>query len=195
MSYPLKIRFKKIALSRQLSVEDSSGRLLMYVKMKAFKLREAITVFADREQSRALYTIQADRIIDFSANYHIRDMNGTDMGAIQQKGMRSIWRTRFEIARAGNVVFKVEEENPWAKVGDHFLGEIPILGFFTGYLFHPRYLVSTTDGRPVLRLEKKPALLEGLFEFQRIDAPLSEEDERLLLIGSVAVVLLEKNRG
>lgn len=39
--------------------------------MKAFKLKEAITVFADEAQTRPLYHINAGRVIDFSATYTI----------------------------------------------------------------------------------------------------------------------------
>lgn len=195
MSYPLTLRFKVIALARQFSVEDNSGRLLMYVKQKAFKLREAITVYADEAQTRPLYRINADRIIDWSARYSISDEAGAEIGAIQQQGMRSIWRTRYDIYRGDRVVFEVKEENPWAKVGDHFLAEIPIIGFFAGYLFHPRYLISTPEGAAVLRATKQPAFFEGRFQIERLETPLSADDERLLLIGAVTAVLLEKNRG
>ena len=195
MSYPLTLRFKVIALARQFSVEDNTGRLLMYVKQKAFKLREAITVYADEAQTRPLYRINADRIIDWSARYSISNESGEEIGAIQQQGMRSIWRTRYDIYRGDRVVFEVKEENPWAKVGDHFLGEIPVLGFFAGYLFHPKYLVSTAEGAAVLRATKQPAFFEGRFQIDRLPAPLNADDERLLLIGAVTAVLLEKNRG
>lgn len=195
MSYPLTLRFKVIALARQFSVEDNTGRLLMYVKQKAFKLREAITVYADEAQTRPLYRINADRIIDWSARYSISNEAGEEIGAIQQQGMRSIWRTRYDIYRGDRVVFEVREENPWAKVGDHFLAEIPVIGFFAGYLFHPKYLLSTAEGAPVLRATKQPAFFEGRFQIERLETPLSAEDERLLLIGAVTAVLLEKNRG
>jgi uncharacterized protein YxjI len=195
MTYPLKLRFKRIALARQLSVEDSSGRLLMYVKQKAFKLREAITVFADREQTNPLYYINADRVIDFSATYQITDGANTRIGSVRQQGMRSLWRARFTISRDGAPVFELKEENPWSRVGDHFFGEIPIVGIFAGYIFNPSYLISTADGTDVLRITKKPAFLEGVFEISRLPAPLSAENERLLLIGAVSVVVLEKNRG
>src|SRR5687768_8082126 len=141
MSYPLTLRFKRIAIARQVSVEDSRGMLLMYVKQKLLKLREAITVFADREQSRPLYHIKADRIIDFSAGYHVTDASGQLLGTIKQQGMRSIWRTRYSILRGDTAVFEMREENPWAKVADSFLGEIPIVGILSNYLFHPRYAV------------------------------------------------------
>jgi uncharacterized protein YxjI len=194
MAYPLTLRFKVIALARQFSVEDNSGRLLMYVKQKAFKLREAITVFADEAQTRPLYRINADRIIDFSARYNITDEAGTVLGAVRQQGMRSIWRTRYEILRGDQAVFEVQEENPWAKVGDSFLGEIPILGFLSGYLFHPKYVIRK-DGQNVLRGTKQPAFFEGRFRIDRLEGSLTAEDERLLLIGAVTVMMLEKNRG
>lgn len=195
MSYPLTIRFKVVALARQFSIEDSSGRLLMYVKQKAFKLREDVSVYADQAQTRVLYRINADRIIDWSARYSISDESGAEIGAIKQQGMRSIWRTRYDIFRGDRVVFEVREENPWAKVGDSFLGEIPVLGFFAGYLFHPKYLISTAEGAPVLRATKQPALFEGKFRIERLETPLNAEDERLLVIGALTTVLLEKNRG
>ncbi len=195
MSYPLTLRFKVIALARQFSVEDSSGRLMMYVKQKAFKLRETVTVFADQAQTQPLYHINADRIIDWSARYTITGAAGEELGAIKQQGMRSLWRTRYDVLRGDRVVFEVREENPWAKVGDHFLGEIPIIGFFAGYLFHPKYLISTPEGAPLVRATKQPAFFEGRFIIERLETALNPEAERLLVIGAVTAVLLEKNRG
>jgi uncharacterized protein YxjI len=195
MSYPLTLRFKVIALARQFSIEDNAGRMLMYIRQKAFKLREAITVFADEAQTRPLYKIQADRIIDFSAQYNITDNGGAAVGAVRQRGMRSLWRARYDIVRNDSIVFEVQEANPWAKVGDSFFGEIPILSFFTGYLFHPKYSVKTAAGAEVLTATKQPAFWEGRFSIERTDAPLSADDERLLVIGAATVILLEKNRG
>ena len=195
MAYPLKIRFKILAIARQLSVEDASGQLLLYVKQKAFKLKEKVTVYADREQTRPLYEINADRVIDFSASYHIRNLEGALLGVLRQQGMRSLWRARFEIVVAEQVRFKIREENPWAKMGDAFLGEIPVLGLLSGYLWHPRYLISDAGGNPVIRIEKQPAFLEGIFEFDRLGTPLSADDERLVLLSSLMLVLLERRRG
>ena len=195
MSYPLALRFKKIAIARQLAVEDNAGQLMLYVKQQAFKLKEAVTVYGDREQTRPLYRINADRVIDFSATYHISNAAGQALGSIRQQGMRSIWRTRYDILRDGAVVFSVQEENPWAKMGDAFLGEIPVLGVLTGYLFHPRYLISTADGKEVIRAVKQPAFWESLFQVNRLQTPLKPEDERLLLIGAVVTILLERRRG
>lgn len=195
MSYPLTLRFKRIAIARQVRVEDGSGSLLMYVKMKAFRLREAITIYGDEAQTRPLYHINADRVIDFSATYHITDASGATLGSIRQQGMRSIWRTRYDIGRAGASVFEMREENPWAKVGDALLGEIPGVNLLAGYVFNPKYLLTTADGAPVLRATKRPSLFEALFEIDRLETPLTSDDERLALIATVTAIILEKNRG
>lgn len=193
--YPLTLRFKKLAIAQQFAVESPEGRLLMYVRQKAFKLKEAITVYADREQSRPLYRIEADRIIDFSATYRITDAEGSYIGEVRRRGMRSIWRARYDIHRHDDVVFSVREENPWAKVMDSLVREIPVISLLSGYVFHPRYRISTSGGGDVLRLTKRPAFLESLFDAARLDTPLGPDDERLLLIGMVTTVLLERSRG
>ncbi|MEX2284393.1 MAG: hypothetical protein WEE89_18030 [Gemmatimonadota bacterium] len=195
MSYPLTIRFKILAIARQISVEDATGQLLLYVKQKAFKLKEAVTVFADREQTRPLYEINADRVIDFNAAYRITDMQGAELGSIRQQGMRSIWRARFDIVRNDQVLFQISEENPWTKMADSFLGEIPVIGLLSGYLLHPRYLITAAGGNPVIQIEKQPAFLEGVFRFERLGTPLSPDDERLVLLSSLMMVLLERRRG
>jgi hypothetical protein len=54
MKYPLRLSFKVLALSPQISISDAEGRLVMYLRQKFFKLREAVTIFADAEQSRPI---------------------------------------------------------------------------------------------------------------------------------------------
>jgi uncharacterized protein YxjI len=195
VSYPLTLRFKILAVARQLSVRDSNQRLLMYVKQKAFKLKEAITVYEDEEQTRPLYQIAADRVIDFSATYNISDAAGGYVGAIRQKGMKSLWRSTYEIVRGDEVVFTVREENPWAKVGNSLFEGIPVIGMLSGYVFHPSFLISASGRGDVLRARKEAAFLESVFSVQRLETPLPPEDERLLLIGMVTTVLLERRRG
>jgi hypothetical protein len=195
VSYPLTLRFKVLAIARQLSVLDSSGHLLMYAKQKAFKLKEAITIYADEEQTRPIYRIAADRIIDFSATYEISDAQGGYMGAVRQKGMQSLWRSRYEVVRGPDVVFTATEENPWSKVANGWFEGIPIVGVLSGYVFHPRYIVSASGGETVVRAEKKPAFFESVFEVERLPVPLSADDERLLIIAAVTMLLLERSRG
>ena len=195
MNFPLALNFKKLALSPQLSVTDATGRLLFYVKQKAFKLKEAVTVFADVEQTQPLYTINADRVLDVSARYHINEMSGFSLGTLQRQGMRSIWRAHYDVMRGGGHVMQIREENPWVKVGDALFGELPVVGILSGYVFNPAYIVSRADnGQPLMRVKKEPAFLEGLYSITRT-GELSDNDERLAVLSVLMMTLLERRRG
>lgn len=195
MNFPLELRFKIIAIASQIAVRDASGNLLCYVKQKAFKLREAVTVFGDEEQTRPLYTIKADRVFDISAQYNIDDMDGRPVGMIKRHGMRSFWRSHYEVQRNGMKVFDIREENPWIKVADTAFGEIPVLGILSGYLFHPAYrLTDAVTGTTMLRAEKRPAFFEGVYVIDSQGA-LSDDDERLGMLSILMMLLLERQRG
>jgi uncharacterized protein YxjI len=194
VNYPLQLSFKILAIARQLSVTDATGRLVFYVKQKAFKLKESVTIFGDAEQTQPLYTIGADRVIDFSARYHITDQRGGVIGSVKRQGMKSLWRSRYDIMNGEAVVMTIQEANPWSKVFDSLFGEIPILGIFTGYLFHPAYNVLRPSGEPVMLLVKEPAFLEGKFRIEKM-AALSEEEELRALLSLLMMVLLERARG
>lgn len=194
MQYPLSLSFKLLALGPQISVTDATDRLVFYVKQKLFRLKEEVTVFGDREQQQALYRIHADRVLDFSARYHFTDVGGADLGAVKRQGMRSLWSARYDILEGERLVCGICEESPWTKVADAVFTSIPILGLFSGYVFHPSYLVSRPDGQALMRLSKKPAFFEGKFELEQL-APLSTTEEARILLSLLMMVLLERSRG
>lgn len=195
MNFPLDLTFKILAIATQIHVRDVSGNTVGYMKQKLFKLREDINVFADQTQSRLLYNIKADRIIDFSARYTFTDEGGRTLGAIKRQGMRSIWKANYEVYdAAGGQVMAINEENGWVKVWDSLFGEIPVIGLLSGYLFHPKYLVTRMNGEQVARLEKLPAFFEGKFHLTKTSA-LRSEEEPLLLLSVLTMTLLERSRG
>jgi uncharacterized protein YxjI len=194
MQYPLGLNFKIMALAPQISVTDASGQQVFYVKQKLFKLKEAVTVFADAAQTRPLYTINADRIIDFSAQYHFTDLMGMPLGSVKRDGMKSLWRSRFNILNGSSPNLVIREENPWIKVVDGLVGQIPVVGMFSGYLLHPAYLVSREDNTGVMRLVKMPAFFEGKFRIDKL-AELSQAEETRILLSLLMMVLLERSRG
>lgn len=195
MNFPLDLRFKIVAIAPQISVTDAAGNLVYYVKQKAFKLREDVRVFADAEQTRELHRIAADRVLDISARYSVTDAGGNELGQVQRRGMRSLWKAHYEMHRAGGAVLEIREENGWVKVLDGLLGQVPVLGLFAGYVFNPSYVVTRVDtGAPVARITKKPALFEGLFRIERV-SELNPEDETLVVLGALMMLLLERARG
>jgi uncharacterized protein YxjI len=194
IAYPLQLSFKIIAIAPQISVTDATGRLLFYVKQKAFKLKEKVTVFADEAQTRALYSIAADRILDISAQYDITNAAGAKIGTVKRQGMRSIWRAHYDVMRGGTTVLTIREENPWVKVVDGLIGEIPVLGLLTGHFLHPAYLLSRPGGPALVRVQKRAAFFEGRYEVTR-KGELPTEDEEVALLAVLMMLLLERNRG
>jgi uncharacterized protein YxjI len=195
MNFPVDLTFKHFALASQIYVRDANGNLTGYVKQKLFKLKEDINVFTDESQTAVIYNIKADRVIDFSARYTFRDGAGNVIGSIKRKGMRSMWKANYEIADANDQhIMTVHEENGWVKVVDAFVGELPIIGMFTGYFFNPSYILSRVDGAPLARLAKQPAFLEGKFQITT-QAQLSPPEEVQVLLGFLMMTLLERRRG
>lgn len=196
MQYPLTLKFKFFALAPQIFVTDNTGSLVFYVKQKLFKLKEQITVCADEAQTQQLYSIQADRIIDFSARYHFRDRTGTELGSVKRKGMKSLWKAHYDIAAGQSEipVLSIHEENPWVKIMDALFAEIPIIGMFTGYVFNPTYLVTRADGSVVMRFSKVPAFLSRIFTIKQVDQ-MSEDEQQIAVLSLLMLILLERNRG
>ena len=195
LNYPLTLKFKFAALNPQFSVTDMAGRPLAYVKQKAFKLREDISVFKTEAQTDLLYKIRADRWLDYNASYSFTDENGRDRGRLVRKGARSIWKAEYELYdEAGNQDLLIQEDNPWVRVADHFLGEIPLLGLLTGYLLNPTYNVTRPDGTLVATFSKKPDLVSRAFELEK-NAGFEEGEETRLVLGVMMMVFLERSRG
>jgi uncharacterized protein YxjI len=194
MNFPLDLSFKKVALNPQVKVSDASGNVVLYTKQKAFKLKEAVTVFADVEQTRPLYTIKADRVLDFNAKYTIADAAGNSIGAIARKGRKSLWRAQYEVLDGGGPALTIREENGWVKVGDALFGEIPVVGIFSGYVFNPSYVITDAAGAVLMRLSKQPAFFEGRFRIEKL-AELSPADETRAVLGFLMMLLLERRRG
>ena len=194
MEYPLGLSFKILALAPQISVTDASGRLVFYVKQKAFKLKEEITVFADAQQTQPLYTINADRVLDFSARYHFADVGGMRLGSVKREGMRSLWKAHYAIFEGEAAVMTIREESPWVKVLDGLFSGIPIVGMLSGYVFNPAFLVSRADGTVVMRLTKQPSFFESKFTIEKKDEMGKKEETRALL-SLLMMILLERARG
>ena len=196
MKFPLDLTFKLIALSSQIYIKDASGHLIGYVKQKMFKLKEDISIFSDESQTLLLYSIKADRIIDFSANYQFTDASGRFLGSIKREGMKSIWKASYLVTDSNNAeVFRISEESGWTKVLDGLLSEIPVVGIFTGYVLNPAFLVKDTKGFVVARLAKQAAFLESKFNVELKSSVGSNDEQAIIMLAVLMTTLLEKTRG
>jgi hypothetical protein len=159
------------------------------------KLKEEVQVFSNESRSELRYVIKADRWLDFTATYTFTDSRGYELGKIARKGWASLWKAHYEILdERQQQDLLIREENPWAKVFDSMLGEVPVLGMLTGYLFHPAYIVTRPDGTLVARLTKEPSFFGRRFTIHKLTGFETGEEQRILL-GLMMLILLERNRG
>lgn len=197
MQYPLELSFKIIALAPQIYVKDAQGQELLYVRQKLLKLKEKIRVFSDSGETRQLYELNADRILDFSPRFTFRDTSGQMVGAVKRQGARSLLKASYEIFGPDDrPIARIAEENPWIKLLDALLGGIPIIGAFTGYFLNPKYGVQDlASQRTMLRVTKHRSFLESRFEIERLETSLGEASEMAVLLAILVMVLLERERG
>lgn len=196
LNYPLDFKFKVATLASDFNITDKNGNYVAYVRQKMFKFKEDVVVFSDETKSSELFRIKADRWLDFNASYSILNLiESKNQGKLARKGMRSIWKSSYDIIDENEKVkFTISEDNAWVKFFDGLVGELPIIGLFTGYILNPSYSVKSLDGKVLFRLKKMPSLLGRRFQLEKL-VDISDEDESLIVLSFLMMVLLERERG
>ena len=196
LNYPLDFKFKITTLASDFNITDRNGNYVAYVRQKMFRLKEDVIVFSDESRTKELFNIKANQWIDFNASYMMTDLlTGKKFGSLARKGVRSIWKARYDIIdEKDKSIYQINEDNGWIKVFDSFLGEIPILGMLTGYFLNPSYTVKDNAGKEYFRLKKMPSLVGRRFQLERL-IDIDDEDESLVVLSFLMMVLLERARG
>lgn len=196
----LDITMKILTLAPQFYIRDKHGQQVGYIKQKLFRFKEAIDIFSNDQKTTLRYKIASDRVIDFSANYHFISMRDGMIGRTKQNGLKSLWRTEFEILDASNsknegTRFFIRLENPMAQLIEGILGMIPILGdilsLISGYFLNPTYTVTTIGGEEVATMKKLPALWEGKYQV-RATQTLNERDSELIALSLITLILMQR---
>jgi hypothetical protein len=194
LNYPLELSFKIATIGTRVRVVDAAGRQVAYLRKKKVKLKEDVRVYEDEDQKRPLYRIRADRVVDFGASYAVSGPEARPLGAVRQRGMRSLWKSSYEVSDPkGKTIGVIHEENPFVKVLDSLAEAIPFADSLGGLFFNPAYLVDL-GGETVLRMQKERSVFESRFRLDRL-GDFSEEEEDLLLASLMMVLLLERDRG
>ncbi|SFH85551.1 LURP-one-related family protein [Halpernia frigidisoli] len=195
LNYPLDLKFKITTLANDFTMTDSNGQNLAYVRSKIFKLKDDVQVFKDESKTEILYTIKANQWLDFNASFSITENNGDILGSVSRKGIKSFWRATYNVLDIQkNIIYTITEENPWIKFFDGLIGEIPLIGLFTGYFLNPTYLVKDKNNTILLRLKKMPSLIGRRFQISKT-SEINEKDESLILLSLIMSILLERHKG
>ena len=194
-SYPLDFQFKLVAFSPQFSVKDAQGRLIAYIRQKAFKFKEDVSIFDDESRTNLIFKIKADRWLDWSAVYNFSDTDGNPLGKAKRRGNKSLFKAQYDLFDlADNQDIILKEHSFWVRMMDGAVGELPIVGMFTGYVFNPKYNAVRSDGTQVAQLVKQPSMFGRKFRLVQ-HSEFKEGEELRVLLGFMMLVLLERRRG
>jgi len=181
LSQPLLFRKKVLKLAgNKIKVLDSSGNLVLFVKQKAFKLKEDIRVYADESQTQEMLLVQARQIIDFKAAYDVVDSQTQEkVGALRRKGWSSMIQDKWEMLdKDDNVIGSIEEDSTVLALIRRFLTNLV-----------PQTHVFKVADKEVASLKQhfNPFILKSDFSVNGGGAI----DPRLALAGAVLLMTIE----
>jgi len=203
-NYPLNLRFKLVALAPRIIVTDATGKEVLFISQKVFKLKEDIRVYTNQTKEKEIFTIRAEKILDFNTRYNfVYAPEDRHVGSIKAKGWRSIWSATYILDNPeGNQTHFIKEDNPWVKVGDALFGEIPFLGILSGYVFHPSYTCFRWQGtdfqdrtEPVMQIKKESGFFEGVYSMHLVNKDITREEEVRSVLSFMLMVQFMRRRG
>ena len=193
-NYPLYFKFKIGTIANDFVGKDSLGRTLFYVREKIFAWKDLIKVYSDETKSELLYQIKSNRVIDFQQTFTISDSNSRIIGKVRRRSIQSLWKSTFKLMDENdNHDFKIKEKNAFTKFWDALFGEIPIIGFFSGYIFNPSYILESIDGNELFHIIKEPSFFGRKFRIEKLSP--EEFDEERFVLSIVLMILNERSRG
>lgn len=196
--YPLQIRFKLAALTSRFSIADNTNKEIMYIEQKVLALREAVRVYNNQNDKEQIFGIKTNQMLDFSARYFF--YTGADetspIGSIKEEGLKTIFKATYNLFDRDNILkFTIKETDPWIRLVDFLFSQIPILGLFAGYVFHPSYdVINTQTNQKTITLKKLSSFWERQFSIEVIDQSLNPNDEFICLLGIIMMIQLQRGR-
>jgi len=165
-------------------VYDAAGALALYTRMKGFRLKEDLRLYADESMQRELLAITTQQVIDFAAAYQVHDAARDEaVGSLERRGLKSMMRDEWLISDAEDRELAIIREDSMAKaLVRRFLD-------FAAFLMPQRYH-GEIDGTTVVtyRQHFNPFVHKLVVDFSDPDSRL---DRRLALAAGVLLMAIE----
>lgn len=94
-------------------IYDPQGNLALFAKLKAFKIKEDIRVYADEQMTQEALSIRTKSVFDIAGTYDVFDPIANEtVGALRRKGLKSILRDEWLILDpSGREIGKIKEDS------------------------------------------------------------------------------------
>ncbi len=169
-------------------VYDEQGSVIGYCKQKAFKLREDIKLYTGEDMNDMLLSLNTQSIIDFGATYAVTLPDGTSLGTMRRKGLKSSFvRDEWLVFdQSNNQIATVRETGSFAPFARRYID-------FAAVLFPQRYEVTRArDGKNIAELRQhfNPLIF-------RLGVSILDEDDEiddLLILGASCLIAAIEGR-
>lgn len=157
-------------------------QLVLYSKMKAFKLREDIRIYSNPDMREELLLITARQIMDFSATYDVVDaITKEKVGALKRKGLKSMIIDEWQILDPNDrEIGIIKEENLFLALVRRFATQLL-----------PQTYDVIMGGHSVCRMKQNfnPFVMKIKVDFS--DDMENQLDRRLGLAGALLLCAIE----
>ena len=192
LKFPFDIKFHVATFSNDFSVSDANNQPIFYVREKMFSWRDVIKVYSDSSKKEELFQLKSNKLIDFQQTFSIADANGNLIGKARRKTFKSFWTATFHIHDANdNHLYTIKERSGFTRMMDGLIGEIPVLGFFSGYIFNPKYVLTDNAGKEYMEASKEPSFFGRKFKLNQFN---SSEDDSLFVLSFMMMLISDRNR-
>lgn len=185
--YTIRRKFFKV-FGAAFHVYDENGSVIGYCKQKAFKLREDIKLYTGEDMSDMLLSLNTQQIIDFGATYSVTLPDGSSLGSLRRKGMKSSFvRDEWLVFDAnGNEIAMVRETGSVAPIARRYID-------YANIFFPQRYeVLRSRDQKQIAHLRQH----FNPFIFRLGVAIVSEDEEidDLLILGASCLIAAIEGR-
>lgn len=193
LKFPLDIKFHIATFSNDFSVTDANNQPLFYVREKMLSWRDVIKVYRDSSKKEELYHLRSNKLIDFQQTFTITDANGNIVGKARRKTLKSFWTATFHIYDANdNHLYTIKERSGFVRMMDGIVGEIPVISFFSGYIFNPKYVLTNLNGTEFMEVSKEPSFFGRKFKLNQFQ---TSNNDSLLILSFMMMLISDRNRG
>lgn len=183
-TYLIRKQFFRI-FGERFHIYDPDNQLVLYTKMKAFKLKEDIRLYESESMERELLTIRARSVLDFGATYDVVDaVSGETVGSLRRKGLKSILRDEWIIFDAADrEIAKIIEDSALKAMVRRVVD-------FASMLMPQRYTVDA-NGRTLATFQQQWNPLIAKIELDFGPDTTGELDRRLGVAAGVLMAAIE----
>jgi hypothetical protein len=165
-------------------IYDAAGNVVLYSKLKAFKLKEDIRLYTGQDMRVEVLTIQARSVIDFGASYDVFDPIARQrVGSLRRRGFKSMIRDEWLVFDAAErQVATVREDSQMLALVRRFI-EIATL-------FLPQKYHAEANGQVVAMYHQNfnPFVRKLAVD---VTDPNSLLDRRLVLVTGILLAAIE----